>query len=91
MQCLIARGNGLKVLTANNFIPQHTPVIECRRKYMLGGGTGGPKSGRSFPFVLVHRLSQEIEVVVDGMGRPMGMTAGSVGGLMLGLGRAMLL
>ena len=35
---------------------------------MLGGGTGGPKakSGRSLPFVLVHRLSQEIEVVVDG-------------------------
>ena len=60
------RGNGLKVLTANNFIPQHTPVIECRGKYMLGGGTGGPKSGRSLPFVLVHRLSQEMEVVVDG-------------------------
>jgi len=60
------RGNGLKVLTANNFIPQHTPVIECRGKYMLGGGTGGSKSGRSLPFVLVHRLSQEIEVVVDG-------------------------
>jgi hypothetical protein len=62
------RGNGLKVLTANNFIPQHTPVIECRGKYMLGGGAGGPKTGmgRSLPFVLVHRLSQEIEVVVDG-------------------------
>ena len=58
---------------------------------MLGGGTVGPKSGRSLPFMLVHLLSQEIEVVVDGMGRPMGMTAGSVGGLMLGLGRAMLL
>ena len=60
------RGNGLKVLTANNFIPQHAPVIECRGKYMLGGGTGGSKSGRSLPFVLVHRLSQEIELVVDG-------------------------
>jgi len=60
------RGNGLKVLTANNFIPQHTPVIECRGKYMLGGGLNGPKPGRSLPFVLVHRLSQEIEVVVDG-------------------------
>jgi hypothetical protein len=35
---------------------------------MLGGGTGGPKakSGRSLPFVVVHRLSQEMEVVVDG-------------------------
>eukprot|EP00092_Neocalanus_flemingeri_P038323 GFUD01041722.1.p1 GENE.GFUD01041722.1~~GFUD01041722.1.p1 ORF type:complete len:2117 (-),score=667.90 GFUD01041722.1:649-6999(-) len=60
------RGNGLKVLTANNFIPQHTPVIECRGKYMLGGGNGAPKGGRNLPFVLVHRLSQEIEVVVDG-------------------------
>jgi len=61
------RGNGLKVLTANNFIPQQTPVIECRGKYMLGGGAGGPKTGgRSLPFVLVHRLSQDIEVVVDG-------------------------
>jgi len=60
------RGNGLKVLTANNFIPQHTPVIECRGKYMLGGGLNGPKPGRSLPFVLVHRLSQDIEVVVDG-------------------------
>merc|ERR1712008_232193 len=57
------RGNGLKVLTANNFIPQQTPVIECRGKYMLGGGAGGPKTGgRSLPFVLVHRLSQDIEV-----------------------------
>merc|ERR1719483_1756940 len=56
------RGNGLKVLTANNFIPQHTPVIECRGKYMLGGNKGS----RNLPFVLVHRLSQDIEVVVDG-------------------------
>ena len=32
------RGNGLKVLTANNFIPSQTPIIECRGKYMLGSG-----------------------------------------------------
>ena len=29
------RGNGLKVLTANSYIPNDTPVIECRGKYML--------------------------------------------------------
>ena len=29
------RGNGLKVLTANSYIPSDTPVIECRGKYML--------------------------------------------------------
>ena len=29
------RGNGLKVLTANSYIPSDTAVIECRGKYML--------------------------------------------------------
>ena len=32
------RGGGLKVLTANNFIPSQTPILECRGKYMLGTG-----------------------------------------------------
>merc|ERR1711915_954136 len=60
------RGNGLKVLTANNFIPQHTPIIECRGKYMLGSGVAGLKHGRNVPFVLFHKLSPDIEVIVDG-------------------------
>ena len=39
LRCNVSlRGNGLKVLTANNFIPSQTPIIECRGKYMLGSG-----------------------------------------------------
>ena len=43
------RGNGLKVLTANNFIPSQTPIIECRGKYMLGSGNHRYKYHSSFP------------------------------------------
>lgn len=57
------RGNGLKVLTANNFIPSQTPIIECRGKYMLGSGN---HRSRNAPYVLSHSLCPDLEVVVDG-------------------------
>ena len=75
------RGNGLKVLTANNFIPSQTPIIECRGKYMLGSGNHRyisipspldqvfyslPLRSRNAPYVLSHSLCPDLEVVVDG-------------------------
>merc|ERR1719410_2141878 len=59
------RGNGLKVLTANSYIPNDTPVIECRGKYMLNSAHLN-KASKNNPYVLQHRLSQELEVLVDG-------------------------
>ena len=75
------RGNGMKVLTANNFIPSQTPIIECRGKYMLGSGNHrytfcSPKTQsryqcvssrpRNAPYILSHSLCPDLEVVVDG-------------------------
>merc|ERR550532_729374 len=57
------RGNGLKVLTANNFIPSQTPIIECRGRYMLGSGN---HRSRNAPYILSHSLCPDLEVVVDG-------------------------
>merc|ERR1719410_396663 len=59
------RGNGLKVLTANSYIPCDTAVIECRGKYMLNN-PGLNKASRSNPYVLQHRLGSDLEVLVDG-------------------------
>merc|ERR1719466_41268 len=53
------RGNGMKVLTANNFIPCNTPVIECRGRYKLA--EPGVSRHRPAPFLLVHKLSPELE------------------------------
>ena len=78
------RGNGLKVLTANSFIPSDTPVIECRGKYMLNNpglikvktravlSSGKiltkllPQASKNNPYVLQHKLNNELEVLVDG-------------------------
>ena len=65
LRCNVSlRGNGMKVLTANNFIPCNTPVIECRGRYKLA--EPGVSRHRPAPFLLVHKLSSELEVVVDG-------------------------
>ena len=78
------RGNGLKVLTANSFIPSDTPVIECRGKYMLNNPglikvnhrADCPhdtltkslllQASKNNPYVLQHKLNNELEVLVDG-------------------------
>ena len=75
------RGNGLKVLTANSYIPCDTAVIECRGKYMLNNPGLNKvmriilyytfsiflvQASRSNPYVLQHRLGSDLEVLVDG-------------------------
>jgi len=57
------RGNGMKALTANSYIPANTPVIECRGKYMLASQLSS--RGRAAEFVLFHRINQDLEVCID--------------------------
>ena len=57
------RGNGMKALTANSYIPANTPVIECRGKYMLANQLAS--RARTSHYTLFHRLTSDIEVCVD--------------------------
>jgi len=57
------RGNGVKVLTANAYIPANTPIIECRGKYMLASQLSS--RARNPEFVLLHKISSDLEVCVD--------------------------
>ena len=63
-RCTVSlRGNGVKVLTANSFIPPNTPVIEFRGKYMLASQLS--TRARVAEYVLFHKISSELEVCVD--------------------------
>jgi len=57
------RGNGVKVLTANAYIPANTPIIECRGKYMLASQLSS--RAKNSEFVLLHKINSDLEVCVD--------------------------
>ena len=64
------KGNGIKILTANNSLINNTPIIECKGRFMLAAhyrSSNKVKGGSSTPpYVFFHSLGDVLEICLDG-------------------------
>ena len=64
------KGNGIKILTANNTLTNNSPIIECKGRFMLAAhyrSSNKVKGGSSTPpYVFFHSLGDVLEICLDG-------------------------